>query len=69
LLRGREVQELKELQRQGIAKRFVSMNRHGILRGEIVAYGTETNSLKVFLLLDTIQQFPTPVVQRCKTES
>jgi hypothetical protein len=33
-----------------------SINRHGILHGEIPNYATEANSLKVFLLLDTISQ-------------
>jgi len=34
-----------------------SINRHGILHGEIRHYATEANSLRVFLLLDTIAQF------------
>ena len=34
-----------------------SINRHGILHGEISDYATEANSLRVFLLLDTIAQF------------
>lgn len=33
------------------------LNRHGILHGEIPSYGTETNSLKLFLMIDTIQSF------------
>jgi hypothetical protein len=40
-----------------------SLNRHGILHGEISDFGTEANSLKVFLLLDTIQNFY-KVIQR-----
>lgn len=34
-----------------------SINRHGILHGEIPDYATEANSLRVILLLDTIAQF------------
>lgn len=34
-----------------------SVNRHGVLHGEISDYATEANSLRVFLLLDTIAQF------------
>jgi len=34
-----------------------SINRHGILHGEISDYATEANSLRVLLLLDTIAQF------------
>lgn len=34
-----------------------SINRHGILHGEISTYATEANSLRVLLLLDTIAQF------------
>jgi hypothetical protein len=34
-----------------------SFNRHWILHGEIADYGSEENSLKAFLLLDTIAQF------------
>jgi hypothetical protein len=34
-----------------------SINRHGVLHGEIRDYATEANSLRVFLLLDTIAQF------------
>lgn len=34
-----------------------SLNRHGILHGEIPSYGTEANSLKLFLMIDTIQSF------------
>jgi len=41
-----------------------SLNRHGILHGEISGYGTEANSLRVFLLLDTIQHFYKLVQQR-----
>lgn len=34
-----------------------SINRHGILHGETFDYPSEANSLKVFLMLDTIAQF------------
>jgi hypothetical protein len=34
-----------------------SLNRHGILHGEIPDYATEANSLKTFLLIDTIAVF------------
>ncbi len=42
------------------------INRHGILHGEIFDYATEANSLKVFLLLDTISQFIQAVERRRK---
>lgn len=44
-----------------------SINRHAILHGEIFDYATEANSLKVFLLLDTISQFVQAVEHRRKT--
>jgi hypothetical protein len=44
-----------------------SINRHAILHGEIFDYGTEANSLKVFLLLDTISQFVQAVERRRNT--
>jgi hypothetical protein len=34
-----------------------SLNRHGILHGEIADYATEANSLKTFLLIDTVAVF------------
>jgi len=34
-----------------------SINRHAILHGEIFDYATEANSLRVFLMLDTLSQF------------
>lgn len=34
-----------------------SLNRHGILHGEIAHYATESNSLKLFLMIDTVQNF------------
>jgi len=43
-----------------------SINRHGIMHGEIFDYATEANSLKVFLLLDTISQFIQTVERRRK---
>lgn len=43
------------------------INRHAILHGEIFDYPTEANSLKVFLLLDTIAQFVQTVERRRKT--
>jgi hypothetical protein len=43
-----------------------SINRHAILHGEIFDYATEVNSLKVFLLLDTISQFVQAVERRRK---
>jgi hypothetical protein len=46
-----------------------SLNRHGILHGEILDYGTEVNSLKVFLLLDTIQHFCRSVQERKTREA
>lgn len=33
------------------------LNRHGILHGILADYGTESNSLKLFLVIDTIQSF------------
>lgn len=44
-----------------------SLNRHAILHGEASDYGTEANSLKVFLLLDALQHF-FKEVQRQKAE-
>lgn len=41
-----------------------SINRHGILHGEISDYATEANSLRVVLLLDTIAQFIRPLEKR-----
>lgn len=41
----------------GSATQPNSLNRHGILHGEIPDYATEANSLKTFLLLDTIAVF------------
>jgi hypothetical protein len=41
-----------------------SFNRHGILHGEVPDYATETNSLKVILLLDTAAQFVRAVERR-----
>ncbi len=46
-----------------------SLNRHGILHGEILDYGTEVNSLKVFLLLDTFQHFCKSVQDRKPREA
>jgi len=46
-----------------------SLNRHGILHGEIFDYGTEVNSLKVFLLLDTFQHFCRSVQERKTREA
>jgi hypothetical protein len=46
-----------------------SLNRHGILHGEILDYGTEVNSLKVFLLLDTFQHFCKSVQERKTREA
>ena len=46
-----------------------SLNRHGILHGEILDYGTEVNSLKVFLLLDTFQHFCMSVQDRTPREA
>ncbi len=46
-----------------------SVNRHAILHGESVDYATEANSLKVFLLLDTISQFIHTVERRRKTSA
>jgi len=45
-----------------------SINRHGNLHGEICDYATEANSLRVFLLLDTIAQFIN-AVERPKRKS
>ena len=44
-----------------------SINRHGILHGETPNYATEANSLKVFLLLDTISQLVLTVERSRKT--
>jgi hypothetical protein len=44
-----------------------SINRHGILHGEIRDYATQANSLRVFLLLDTIAQFIRAFERRRKT--
>jgi len=33
------------------------LNRHGVLHGEIANYASEANSLKTFLVLDTVAQF------------
>jgi hypothetical protein len=41
-----------------------SINRHAILHGEIFDYATQANSLRVFLLLDTISQFIQTVENR-----
>jgi len=46
-----------------------SINRHAILHGEIFDYATEGNSLRVFLLLDTISQFVQAVERRRKTSA
>jgi hypothetical protein len=46
-----------------------SINRHAILHGEIFDYATEANSLKVFLLLDTISQFIQAVERRRKASA
>jgi len=46
-----------------------SINRHAILHGETFDYATEANSLKVFLLLDTISQFIQTVERRRKTSA
>ena len=46
-----------------------SINRHAILHGQIFDYGTEANSLRVFLLLDTISQFVQAVERRRKTSA
>ena len=46
-----------------------SINRHGVLHGEISDYGTEANSRRVFLLLDTIAQFVRPFDNRRNTAS
>jgi hypothetical protein len=46
-----------------------SINRHAILHGEAFDYATEVNSLKVFLLLDTISQFIQTVERRHKTSA
>lgn len=43
--------------RFGSNKPHTSLNRHGIMHGELFDYGTETNSLKLFLVVDTIQLF------------
>ena len=43
--------------RFGSKKPRTSLNRHGIMHGDIFDYGTEANSLKLFLLVDTIQHF------------
>lgn len=43
--------------RFGSKKPRTPLNRHGIMHGEIFDYGTETNSLKLFLMVDTIQHF------------
>jgi hypothetical protein len=42
-----------------------SLNRHGILHGEIAHFGTESNSLKLFLMIDTVQNF----IQACERDS
>jgi hypothetical protein len=42
-----------------------SLNRHGILHGEIAHYATQSNSLKLFLMIDTIQHF----IQVCERDS
>jgi hypothetical protein len=42
-----------------------SLNRHGILHGEIPHYATESNSLKLFLMIDTVQNF----IQACERDS
>jgi hypothetical protein len=44
-----------------------SINRHGIMHGEISDYATEANSLRVFLLLDTIAQFIRAIERSRKT--
>jgi hypothetical protein len=41
----------------GTTTRPSSLNRHGILHGEIADYATEAHSLKTFLLIDTIAGF------------
>jgi len=46
-----------------------SINRHAILHGETFDYATEVNSLKVFLLLDTISQFIQAVERRHKSSA
>ena len=43
-----------------------SVNRHAILHGESIDYPTEANSLKVFLLLDTMTRFIKVVESRRK---
>jgi hypothetical protein len=42
------------------------INRHAVLHGESPEYATEANSLKVFLLLDTIAQFIRPLQYNAK---
>jgi hypothetical protein len=46
-----------------------SLNRHGILHGEIPDYASEANSLKVFLMLDTIAQFVRAFEKRSRSNS
>ena len=46
-----------------------SINRHAILHGEIFDYATEANSLRAFLLLDTISQFVQTVERRRKASA
>jgi hypothetical protein len=50
--------------RPGSGQPATSWNRHAILHGESIDYGTEANSLRAFLLLDTIQHFCRCVGQR-----